>query len=88
MNIKSNLRENTKYVYSRWMEKGKKIHVVTVGDPSAEVDTLPEMWFVRFLETVVTSVTEAPPSDTTQHRMSLVTQCLQFHSRSPGARHY
>ena len=73
MNIKTNLRENTKYVNSRWLEKGKKnIHVVTLGDPSTEVDTLPEMWFVRFLETVVTTVTEAPPSDTTQHRMSLV----------------
>lgn len=73
MNIKSNLRENTKYVYSRWMEKGKKkIHVVTLGDPSAEVDTLPEMWFMLFLETVLTIVTEAPPSDTIQHRMSLV----------------
>lgn len=52
-------------------KKEKKIHVVTLGDPSAEVDTLPEMWFVLFLETVLTTVTEAPPSDTTQHRMSL-----------------
>lgn len=42
-----------------------------LGDPSAEVATLPEMWFVLFLETVLTTVTEVPPSDTTQHRMSL-----------------
>lgn len=40
------------------------MHVVTLGDPSAEVATLPEMWFLLFQETVLTTVTEAPPSDT------------------------
>lgn len=48
-------------------KREKKMHVVTLGDPSAEVATLLEMWVVLFLETVLTTVTEAPPSDTTHN---------------------
>lgn len=46
-------------------KREKKDSCGHLGDPSAEVATLPEMWFVLFLETVLTTVTEVPPSDTT-----------------------